>query len=325
MKKFTVHKRQVEETISDLQAMIEKLRAMEESFLKQQETLWVISEFANDWEYWQDEDGNYQYVSPSCENLTGYGPDEFYQNPGLLQKIIVPDDWQRWLEHSHTRAENGVVEPIEFEIRTKAGERKWIHHVCRTVKSSTGENIGIRGSNRDISDLKILQRKLEHVAGHDPLTGLANRSLLMEHLRQRLKEASRQQSMFVVAFIDLDDFKAINDDYGHDVGDQVLQRVAEDLKANIRQDDIIARFGGDEFVGIFRVTANDDANVLKEKILQTLSRKIACQRFNITVMLSIGMSVYPADSTDIDELLKIADQEMYTMKARNKARRNEKG
>ena len=321
MRKFEAHKKQVQETISELQAMIEKLRAMEESFLKQQEVLWVISEFANDWEYWQDEDGNYQYVSPSCENVTGYTATDFYRNPDLLQKVIVPEDWQKWKEHSHTMVESGEVEPIEFAIRTKDGKAKWIHHVCRTVKNSKKENIGIRGSNRDISDLKALQKKLEHVAGHDPLTGLVNRSLFMEHFKQRLKEAKRQQSMFIVTFIDLDGFKEINDKYGHDAGDHVLKRVAGDLKANIRKNDIIARFGGDEFVGIFHVSSRDDASILKKKILQSINTEIECPRFQITVMLSIGMSVYPADSKDMEQLLRIADKEMYAMKAKNKASR----
>ena len=256
MMKFEAHKKQVKQTISALQIMIEKLRATEESFLEQQETLWFISEFSNDWEYWQGKDGTYQYVSPSCENVTGYTADEFYCNPDLLQKIIAPADWQKWKEHSHTMAENGIVEPIEFEIHTKDGRQKWIHHVCRAVQNSKGENVGIRGSNRDISELKALQRKLEHVAGHDPLTGLANRSLFMEHLKQLLKEAKRQKSMFVVAFMDLDGFKDINDQYGHDAGDHVLKRVAEGLNSTVRKDDIIARFGGDEFVGIFHITTD---------------------------------------------------------------------
>ncbi len=324
MKKFKAHKKQVQETISDLQIMIEKLQATEKLFLEQQEALWVISEFSYDWEYWQSKDGTYQYVSPSCENVTGYTADDFYRNPDLLQKIIAPKDWQKWKEHSHTMAENGVVEPVEFEINTKDGRPKWIHHVCRAVQNSKGENIGIRGSNRDISDLKALQRKLEHVAAHDPLTDLANRSLFMEQLRQRLKEAKRLKTMFVVAFMDLDGFKEINDQYGHDAGDYVLKRVAERLNATIREEDIIARFGGDEFVGVFHITSHDDASILKKKILELINTEIEYSRFKITIMSSVGMSVYPSDSTNIEKLLKIADKEMYTMKAKNKACRKER-
>ncbi len=96
-----------------------------------------------------------------------------------------------------------MVGPIEFEIHARDGRPKWIYHVCRAVQNSKGENTGIRGSNRDISDLKALQGKLEHVAGHDPLTGLANRSLFMEHLKQILKEAKRQKSVLLQTSFEL--------------------------------------------------------------------------------------------------------------------------
>lgn len=319
MNPFEIHKNQVRSTIAELQAMIEKLRVMEESFRGQEEALFVISEFAYDWEYWQDVAGNYHYVSPSCESVTGYTPKDFYQAPNLLQDIIVPDDWQKWMEHRHTMTQNGKMEPLEFKIRSRDGEIKWIHHVCRTVFNSTGENIGIRGSNRDISDLKALQEKLTDVASHDPLTGLANRSLFIEHLAHSMAAAARKDWTLVVAYIDLDGFKQINDRYGHEAGDYVLQRVARDLKKTMRQEDIIARFGGDEFVCLFHVSSHADADALKKKILEQIGTKIVCDKFQIIIQLSIGMSVYPQDSADMDTLFKIADKEMYAMKARNKA------
>jgi diguanylate cyclase (GGDEF)-like protein len=189
------------------------------------------------------------------------------------------------------------------------------------AKQSDGKNIGIRGSNRDISELKTLQEKLKHVAGHDHLTGLANRFLFLEHLQQSIKEAQRNNSMFIVAFIDLDGFKEINDQYGHDVGDHVLKRVANDLRGVIRKNDIVARFGGDEFVGIFQISSKDDVSTLKGKILKKISNEIECYLYQITIRLSVGMSVYPTDSRDIDTLLKIADDSMYAMKQKNKANR----
>jgi diguanylate cyclase (GGDEF)-like protein/PAS domain S-box-containing protein len=319
MKPFDIHKKQIRSTITDLQTTIEKLRFLEESFLAQEEALFVISEFAYDWEYWQDITGNYKYVSPSSEGVTGYAPNDFYKDPNLLQDIIVPDNWQKWKEHRHTMAKGGKVDPIEFKIHARDGEIKWIHHVCRTVFNNAGENIGIRGSNRDISDLKRLQDKLQHVAGHDPLTGLANRSLFIEHLTHSLAEAARKGWMLVVAYIDLDDFKRINDTLGHQAGDQVLKRVAMDLKKTMRQEDIIARFGGDEFVGLFHVSSHADAEALKKKILDQIGTEIVCDTFQINIQLSIGMSVYPTDSTVVDTLFKIADKEMYAMKQRNKS------
>ncbi|MFZ5760315.1 MAG: GGDEF domain-containing protein [Thermodesulfobacteriota bacterium] len=316
---FGDRRKEIQSTIAGLQELIDRLRRLEESYLQQEEALTVISEFANDWEYWQDPSGTYKYVSPSCENVTGYKPEHFYADPDLLQKIIVPRDWSKWQKHSHTMAGNGMVEPVEFEIRTRTGETKWIHHICRAVFDSEGENIGIRGSNRDITDLKALQDKLLHVVGHDPLTGLPNRLLMLEHLGQSVKEADRNGLMFVIAFIDLDDFKTINDRYGHEAGDHVLQRVAADLRTAVRDTDIVARIGGDEFVGIFQITSPGDTTALKERILARIKPEIICTRFALTIRLSIGMSIYPLDGRDIDTLLGKADKEMYAMKKKNKA------
>lgn len=314
MKNFRDHKKSVQNILAQLQELINKLQTMEESILSQEEALYVISEFAYDWEYWRGTDGTYKYVSPSCKSVTGYSPEEFYQDKDLLQKIIVEKDWQKWLDHSHTMDTENEMVPIEFEIKTKRGKTKWIHHVCSTVINRHGEHIGIRGSNRDITDLKQLQHRLEHVAGHDNLTGLVNRSLFLEHLKQRIKESHRAKTPFAVAFIDLDGFKHINDTLGHDAGDHVLKKVAQRLKKHLRANDIIARFGGDEFVGIFSIAKDSDVHTLKEKILDRIATKIRCQKFQIIIRLSIGISVYPDDGTNIDTLLNKADKAMYAMK-----------
>ena len=314
MQVFKDYKKNIQSTVTDLQHLMSELKNLENAFLEHEETLWVISEFANDWEYWEAPDGSYRYVSPSCQKITGYLPDDFYENKNLLEDIIVSGDWHRWLEHAHTMITEHEVEPLEFEIRTKEGKTKWIQHVCQPVLNSAGENLGVRGSNRDISSLKELQEELKHMAGHDDLTGLANRALFMEHLEQTLKSAERDRSNFIVAFIDLDKFKVINDTYGHFAGDEVLKRVADDLQKVVRSDDIIARFGGDEFVGIFKVNVQGDVERIKAKILNTINTKIACYQLEIVFSLSIGMAIYPADGTTVDKLMSKADKSMYEMK-----------
>jgi diguanylate cyclase (GGDEF)-like protein/PAS domain S-box-containing protein len=317
MQGFESYKRDIQSTVAGLQHLMTELKTLENAFLTHEEVLWVISEFANDWEYWQAPDGSYKYVSPSCEKITGYLPNDFYQDKNILEDIIVSGDWHRWIEHAHTMITEKEVEPLEFEIRTKGGKTKWIQHVCQPIINSSGENLGIRGSNRDISSMKELQDKLKHMAGHDDLTGLANRALFMEHLEQTLRSAERDRSNFIVAFIDLDKFKTINDTYGHFAGDEVLKRVAADLRKVVRKDDIIARFGGDEFVGIFKVNVQDDVERIKEKILDTINTDIVCYHLEIIFSLSIGMAIYPSDGTTIDVLMNKADKAMYAMKERN--------
>ena len=315
MKSFKDYKNNIETTVGNLQHLMEELKQLEHAFLKHEEALWVISEFANDWEYWQAPDGTYQYVSPSCEKITGYKPEDFYKHKNLLEKIIISKDWHRWLEHAHIMITEHEVEPLEFEIRTKDGKTKWIQHVCQPVLNSADENLGIRGSNRDISSLKKLQTELKHMAGHDDLTSLANRALFMEHLEQTLKNAERDRSHFIVAFIDLDNFKNINTVYGHFAGDEVLKRVASDLEKVVRKDDIIARFGGDEFVGIFKVNVRDDMHRIKEKMMETINTDIVCYQLEIIFDFSVGMAMYPDDGTSIDKLMNSAHRALSAMKA----------
>lgn len=321
MERFQLHKKEIQDTLAQLKGIIDKFNSMAEDYQEQEEALFIISEFAYDWEYWQDSEGNYKYVSPSCETLTGYKPEDFYVDKNLLKKIIVEDDWPKWRKHSHIVEENGRITPVEFEICARDGRRQWIHHVCRRVNNKNGKDLGIRGSNRDISIIKKLQNKLLYASGHDHLTGLPNRALFLEHLEQSIKRAKRLGELFVVAFYDVDGFKKINDLYGHDVGDIVLNQVAKDISKATRKNDIISRFGGDEFVAIYNVKSFDDMQTITNKILRRTNTSIQCETIIITIQLSVGMSMYPDDGLNKELLLKKADEKMYAMKAENKANR----
>ena len=142
-----------------------QLKTLENELAEDEEQCRLVAEFAYDWEYWRDIDGKYIYVSPSCTNITGYSPEEFFADKDILKKIIHPEDWQNWKTHTHTKLSEGEVEPMEFRIVRKDGELRWIHHVCRTVYSKDGENRGIRGSNRDITDTKTIQEELKVLRG----------------------------------------------------------------------------------------------------------------------------------------------------------------
>jgi diguanylate cyclase (GGDEF)-like protein len=216
---------------------------------------------------------------------------------------------------------DGVVEPLEFQITTRDGTKRWIHHICQKVTGRDGRNLGIRGSNRDITELKQLQQKLTQMAGHDPLTGLPNRFLFLEHLNQSIKNASRHQSRFAVVFIDLDGFKEINDSYGHEAGDTVLVRLARSFSTLLRKNDIIARFGGDEFVACFDVQQDKDAAMIRQRVVELIPPLLECPSYNIEIRYSIGLSLYPHDGTTVDELLRVADREMYSQKVGKKKTR----
>jgi diguanylate cyclase (GGDEF)-like protein len=175
---------------------------------------------------------------------------------------------------------------------------------------------------RDEIDLhKQTKEKLLHIATHDALTGLPNRQLLIKQLGITLKQAHRNGSSVALMFLDLDGFKAVNDAYGHDAGDGVLVEVAARLKSIVRGSDIVARLGGDEFVVVYSGVAKTHAEMgtLAEGVIASLALPIALPGGTTgSIGTSIGIGIYPDDSTDMELLMKCADNAMYEAKKRGK-------
>lgn len=174
---------------------------------------------------------------------------------------------------------------------------------------------------RDISERKRLEAQLNHLATHDPLTGLPNRHLLMDRLQQAIRYAKRQQTRFVVAFIDLDRFKWINDSLGHEAGDQLLKAVSQRIASGLRESDTIARFGGDEFVFIMQSAGSpEEARLATERVVAAVTMPLSFDGFEVAVTCSMGCSTYPDDGEDAETLLRCADAAMYRAKetGRNK-------
>ncbi len=139
--------KKLSEEIDRRKASVEKLKETELRYR-------TVADFTYDWEYWIDPAGNYVYVSPSCERITGYCADEFIRNPDLLRSIIHPDDWSVFADHTHTVIETGARLPIDFRIVTRSGEERWIGHVCQPIHSDDERYLGQRGSNSDITKRK---------------------------------------------------------------------------------------------------------------------------------------------------------------------------
>lgn len=159
------YREKIQEMLFQLNDIAQQLKTFEKELAENEERCRLVAEFAFDWEYWQDIDGKFIYVSPSCTNITGYSPEEFFADKDILKKIIHPEDWQNWQTHAHTKLSEGEVEPIEFRIVKKDGEERWIHHICRTVYNENGENRGIRGSNRDITEKNAFRAELKKLKG----------------------------------------------------------------------------------------------------------------------------------------------------------------
>lgn len=173
--------------------------------------------------------------------------------------------------------------------------------------------------HRMIKELEQTQLRLKHLALHDSLTDLPNRNLFHDHLNKSVARAKRQEGMLAVLFIDLDEFKNINDKLGHSVGDLMLLSVAKRLTECIRESDIVARMGGDEFTVILDdVNSVDDTAMVAEKILEAMSVPFVLEGNKISITASIGISVYPNDSSDKDTLMKNSDTAMYMAKKKGK-------
>lgn len=211
--------------------------------------------------------------------------------------------------------QSGSQRNVEVRYRRKTGEHSVLFGALETIEVA-GERY-VLGTAFDISDRKRTEDRYQHLATHDALTDLPNRGLLLDRLGHAIRNAERNRSRVAVLFIDLDGFKAVNDSYGHQTGDELLKAVALRLTAAVRDADTIARLGGDEFVVVFEAWHTlDEVIAISDKLCQALLPVFELSGCRIQQHASIGISVYPDDGLDGATLLDKADQVMYVAKQR---------
>jgi diguanylate cyclase (GGDEF)-like protein/PAS domain S-box-containing protein len=200
-------------------------------------------------------------------------------------------------------------------VRQTDGREFHIEYSAAPIRRASGEVVGAVMVFHDISERKQVQNQLHHIAHHDGLTSLPNRTLFQLRLQQQIQDARAHRTRFAVLFLDLDRFKLINDTLGHLFGDQLLLMAAKRLRMAVRAGDTIARIGGDEFTAILRdIGAREDALCIASEILDAIRRPFHIGGHEIFVTTSIGVAFYPEDGTDVGELLKNADVAMYQAK-----------
>lgn len=205
----------------------------------------------------------------------------------------------------------GLVENHTLEN----GEINWTSTTKLPLRNETGEIIGMIGITREINELKRTELDLQHIATHDILTSLPNRYLFFNRLEHAICRAKRQDCIFAVLFIDLDHFKLINDQLGHDTGDQILKKIAMSIKSILREADTVGRIGGDEFVLLIENIQNhEEPAMVAMRILTELIILMNSLSLNAKLGASIGISLYPQDSKDASGLIKAADYAMYQAK-----------
>ena len=219
---------------------------------------------------------------------------------------------------------DGMTPDYTAQYRTRLGNGNWRWILARgqvAERDGDGRPLRIVGTVADIDARKLQEDQIRHLAHHDMLTGLPNRLLLADRLRQALLTAQREEHKLALVFFDLDKFKPVNDSYGHAVGDILLQQLATRLRATLRASDTLARLGGDEFVVLLpRVTGAGDAKKVAEDILRELSRPFMTEGFSLSISASLGVAVYPDCAPDADSLLRYADAAMYEAKLHGRGR-----
>ena len=238
-----------------------------------------------------------------------------------------PDDRERFRVALFETAK-GTVDDFQCEFRApgETEEWVWLHSKGKvTQRDADGRALRMTGTTANISKRRLAEERVEYLATRDPLTGLPNRMLVNDRLEQGVANAARKRAGLAFMFIDLDRFKTINDSLGHDVGDELLKRVAARLSACVRATDTVARLGGDEFAVILENLAgsgnrdvHEGAQQVAEKMIAALASPIMINTHHLTTSCSIGIGIYPTDGPDPKTLMKHADVAMYDAKAKGR-------
>ncbi len=243
----------------------------------------------------------------AVERMLGFSVAEVVGRPVL---DFIPDAWKQ-VVFEHIRS--GLEEPYEAMVRAKGGQELPVEIVGKTMPF--GSETYRLAVVRDISARKDAQARIQFMALHDPLTLLPNRVYLKDRLDSLLAQARRNQRLMAVLFIDLDNFKTVDDSLGHHAGDLLLREIALRLSAAVRQGDIVARLGGDEFVVVLAEVANsDDAARVAAKLMAMVNAAVTLEGRKLSVSPSIGISVFPMDGDSADDLIRHADAAMYHAK-----------
>ncbi|MCX6131970.1 MAG: diguanylate cyclase, partial [Proteobacteria bacterium] len=263
---------------------------------------------------WIDEFSNISFANPATYRLSTYHRGELEK---LSANVLIPGivELKQRIPIANPSTDEYVPQVINEELILKRKDG---------VNTPVGVSVGNWNNHsignlivfiHDLSERKNFEDSLQYRASHDLLTDLPNRWLFNKHLKQSLREAKRSNAMLAVVFLDLDDFKTINDTFGHGPGDQLLINVSQRLKAALRKSDILARLGGDEFaVLITELSSPQDASLVAQKLIGVFETRFQIDNFEVVSGGSLGIALFPDDAQDGDGLMRCADSAMYQAK-----------
>ena len=312
------------QTNEKLARKIAEHKQTEEALLESESHYRLLTEDASDVVWKLDSDYRFAYISPADERLRGYRADEvlghhvfeMFDNEGIesLKKLA-----RQRLEAEQQGMMTGT-NTFEAQHRCKDGRWIWAEINATPLRDANGTITGYHGITREITDRKRSQELIYQLAFYDVLTSLPNRRLLLDRFEQALVQAKRFHRSLALMYLDIDDFKRVNDSLGHDIGDELLKVVAGRLQTCVRVMDTVCRQGGDEFIVLLSEIAHpQDAAAVADKIIKAINEPVALQVYCLSITISIGIAIYLVNGTDnANELMKKADIAMYEVKNKDK-------
>ncbi len=257
----------------------------------------------------------YLAVNPALARMYGYdSPQDLISKLKDIEHQVYVDPNRR-VEFMQLMGKNGVVTNFESRIHKRNGEIIWISENARAVYNNAGTLLLFEGTVEAITERKLHEAEIQFQATHDALTGLPNRTLLYDRMQQAVLHSERYSNLTAIAFLDLDQFKFINDSLGHQVGDELLKITAQRLTSCLRESDTVARQGGDEFV-LLLTSQPDEESITQtmQRVLQEVAQPWMANDLEFRITCSIGVTLCPDDGRDVETLLKNADSAMYKAK-----------
>ncbi len=265
--------------------------------------------------------GDYSYVSPQVERMFGFAAADWLQR-GFWRRIVHQEDIDNVLRARDEAIGGGMEYSCEYRLRNSSGNELWVEEIGNVVGETTGRGTptALRGILLDVTQRKEAESEIQRLAFYDPLTALPNRRLLLDRLHKLMDSSVHSSARGAILFIDLDNFKTLNDNLGHETGDLLLKEVAQRLQSAVRKSDLVARLGGDEFVVLLENgseqldVVTQHVETVAEKILAALDCPYRLNGSEHHGSASIGVYVFDTSRDTVSEMLKRADLAMYQSK-----------
>lgn len=303
-------------TEEDLQEKYQALQKSEEALRISEERYRLAMEGTNDGIWDHDMVETNCFVFTRTKEMLGYEDHEIENTLEGWKGLVHPEDLGETMDAIQAYLSRKVsFYEKEYRLRAKSGEYRWILSRGKAIWDADGKPIRMVGSHKDITDQKMAAKKIYQLAYYDSLTGLPNRAIFEEHLSRALKEANGAGEMAALIYLDLDNFKTVNDTLGHAFGDLLLKNVGNSLERRLGEQGIVTRLGGDEFaILLSRVLNRGEVVSVVENILNSFQNPWIVDDREFYITTSIGITIYPEDGQDSHALFKNADTAMYSAK-----------